>query len=118
MSIAGYFLFAALYNVGKHPDDTLVLYSFTDQHTLCAVLFALGAATCLATAVVPKHIKLRWIFFVCAGFILTGRLVSWGYPRGAVISYASVGRVSLFVAALLAHLVIQIDWMAERDRDD
>jgi uncharacterized membrane protein YccC len=79
-------------------------------------VFIASAVACLITAVVP-HVRFhRWAFFIIAGFTMTGRILQ--HQDSEHYGFASAARGAFTIAALLAHFVIQVDYLIERDHDD
>lgn len=111
-SIGIYALFAAI--ACLRGDSSLVeLYAFESPHFAAGIYIA-AAVTVVPLLVWPRHHKLRWVFFVVSGFMMTGRLLQ--IPDHVVTSI-SISRGAFVLAALLAHLVIQVDWLIESGRD-
>jgi hypothetical protein len=94
--------------------DAFQLYTF-DGHAFSITVFTFAAALAVPTMILPEVRPYRWIFFVTMGFGLTGRILQ--VPDDAV-TLQGIARGVFVVAALLAHLVIQVDWMIEREHDD
>jgi len=108
LTLATYFALAATSLI--RDNDTFKLYSYGGDTVTAA--FIAGAVASVPTGIWPRVPLLRWVFFVAAGFVMTGRITQEG-----AVTIDGAARAAFTFAALLAHLVIQVDWMIEREAD-
>ena len=72
------------------------------------IIYIIAALSTIPTAIWPQQPFFRWMFFILMGFALTGRLFQTPEDQ---LDIESVARGIFTFAALLAHFVIQVDWM-------